>query len=126
MVDQIRTPSAGDFAAGRPAIVSCWLCGTHLQHNQMVADGGSACSDIRWYCRDTRACTERWTAARRQARAAEAGAAPGRGAGAAPLPRRRREPLPARPSPPGSPDRGTGSRMMINTPPAPGSPPDGE
>jgi hypothetical protein len=28
----------------------------------MVADGGSACADIRWYCRDMRACTERWTA----------------------------------------------------------------
>jgi hypothetical protein len=28
----------------------------------MVADGGSACADIRYYCRDMRACTERWTA----------------------------------------------------------------
>jgi hypothetical protein len=27
----------------------------------MVADGGSACPDLRWYCRDTAGCTERWT-----------------------------------------------------------------
>jgi hypothetical protein len=27
----------------------------------MVADGGSACHDVRWYCRDTGGCTQRWT-----------------------------------------------------------------
>jgi hypothetical protein len=27
----------------------------------MVADGGSACADVRWYCLDMRGCTERWT-----------------------------------------------------------------
>jgi hypothetical protein len=27
-----------------------------------VADGGSACADVRWYCLDKRDCTERWTA----------------------------------------------------------------
>jgi len=27
----------------------------------MVPDGGSACADVRWYCRDMRACTGRWT-----------------------------------------------------------------
>jgi hypothetical protein len=40
---------------------SCWLCGIRLPADQMVADGGSACVDLRWYCRDTWACTERWT-----------------------------------------------------------------
>ena len=35
-----------------------------------MPDGDSACDDIRWYCQDTRACAERWTQARRQARAA--------------------------------------------------------
>ena len=75
MADQIGTPAAEGIAARRAAVVSCWLCGTRLQDNQMVADGGSACSDVRWYCRDTRACTERWTTAGRQARAA--GASPG-------------------------------------------------
>jgi len=46
----------------RPAPVrSCWLCGIRLSASQMVADGGSACPDLRWYCRDTWACTGRWT-----------------------------------------------------------------
>ena len=39
----------------------CWLCGIRLPAEQMVADGGSACPDLRWYCQDTRACTQRWT-----------------------------------------------------------------
>jgi hypothetical protein len=40
---------------------SCWMCGIRLRADQMVADGGSACSDVRWYCLDTRGCTQRWT-----------------------------------------------------------------
>ena len=40
---------------------SCWMCGIRLPADQMVADGGGACTDLRWYCRDTWACTERWT-----------------------------------------------------------------
>ena len=44
-----------------PAVQSCWLCGTRLPAREMVADGGSACADLRWYCADTRQCTERWT-----------------------------------------------------------------
>jgi hypothetical protein len=40
---------------------SCWMCGIRLPADQMVADGGSDCPDLRWYCRDTWACTERWT-----------------------------------------------------------------
>ena len=31
----------------------------------MIPDGGSACDDIRWYCQDAQACTERWTMSRR-------------------------------------------------------------
>lgn len=50
------------FAPGGPAEVkSCWLCGIRLAAHHMVADGGSACADVRWYCLDTRGCTERWT-----------------------------------------------------------------
>ena len=41
---------------------SCWLCGTRLYPGQLVADGGNACTDVRWYCLDMRGCTERWTA----------------------------------------------------------------
>ena len=37
------------------------MCGIRLYPGQMVADGGSACADVRWYCLDMRGCTERWT-----------------------------------------------------------------
>ena len=47
--------------AAPSAIRSCWICGIRMPAEHMVADGGSACADIRWYCRDMRACTERWT-----------------------------------------------------------------
>jgi hypothetical protein len=39
----------------------CWLCGIVLPTAQLVPDGGSGCADVRWYCRDLRACTRRWT-----------------------------------------------------------------
>jgi len=42
-------------------VKSCWMCGIRLYPGQLVADGGSACADVRWYCLDMRACTERWT-----------------------------------------------------------------
>jgi len=45
----------------RAGVRSCWMCGIRLPADQMVADGGSACPDLRWYCRDTAGCTERWT-----------------------------------------------------------------
>ena len=41
---------------------ACWMCGVRLRADQMVADGGVACPDVRWYCLDTRGCTQRWTA----------------------------------------------------------------
>ena len=62
----------GSPLARRAALVSCWLCGIRLHQNQMVPDGGHACLDLRWYCKDTRACTERWTSAQPRSRAAEA------------------------------------------------------
>jgi hypothetical protein len=37
------------------------MCGIRLYPGQMVADGGSACADVRWYCLDMQGCTERWT-----------------------------------------------------------------
>jgi hypothetical protein len=40
----------------------CSLCSTLLPVGLMVPDGGEACADIRWYCKDARSCTERWTA----------------------------------------------------------------
>lgn len=43
------------------SVTTCWMCGIRLSAGQMVADGGSACPDLRWYCLDMRGCTERWT-----------------------------------------------------------------
>jgi hypothetical protein len=40
----------------------CSLCGIALPIGMMVPDGGQACADIRWYCKDAKSCTERWTA----------------------------------------------------------------
>jgi len=40
----------------------CSLCGIALPAGLMVPDGGQACADVRWYCKDAKACTERWTA----------------------------------------------------------------
>jgi hypothetical protein len=59
-------------APAEPTVArSCWMCGIRLPAGQMVADGGSACADVRWYCLDTRGCTDRWT--RRLARSAGVG-----------------------------------------------------
>lgn len=57
--------------AGPADVKSCWMCGIRLSAGQMVADGTSACADVRWYCLDTRGCTERWTT--RSARQADVG-----------------------------------------------------
>jgi len=42
----------------------CSLCGITLPLGLLVPDGGQACADIRWYCKDAESCTERWTTAR--------------------------------------------------------------
>jgi hypothetical protein len=58
MVDQqslVPTPR------GLVPVTTCWMCGIGLSPGQMVADGGSACADVRWYCLDMRGCTELWT-----------------------------------------------------------------
>ena len=61
MTDQ---PSATRDSVRHAAVVSCWLCGFCTHSGQMIPDGGSACDDIRWYCQDAQACTERWTMSR--------------------------------------------------------------
>jgi hypothetical protein len=48
---------------GHNLVERCWLCGIALPTAQLVPDGGSGCADVRWYCRDVRACTGRWTRA---------------------------------------------------------------
>jgi hypothetical protein len=45
-------------------VAQCSLCGIALPLGLLVPDGGQACADIRWYCKDARSCTERWTTAR--------------------------------------------------------------
>jgi hypothetical protein len=46
---------------GQQATAVCAMCGIELPAGAMVPDGGQACADVRWYCRDTHACTKRWT-----------------------------------------------------------------
>ena len=66
--------------AGRPPHAPenarCSLCGTTHPAGEMVSDGGEACADVRWYCKDVLACTQSWTArspaARRRAAATPA------------------------------------------------------
>jgi hypothetical protein len=41
----------------------CSLCGIMHPLGLLVPDGGQACADIRWYCKDAKSCTERWTTA---------------------------------------------------------------
>jgi hypothetical protein len=55
---------SGDSIPAGPATERCWLCGARLAVQMMVADGGSGCTDVRWYCRNTRVCTDRWTTQR--------------------------------------------------------------
>jgi hypothetical protein len=44
-------------------VAGCAMCGIALPLALLVPDGGRACADIRWYCKDARSCTERWTTA---------------------------------------------------------------
>ena len=54
----------GNAVPAGSATERCWLCGARLATYMLMADGGSACEDVRWYCRDARACTSRWTVQR--------------------------------------------------------------
>ena len=63
-------PTAVDATIGGPsdnyrrplAVAACCLCGITRPLGLLVPDGGGACADIRWYCKDVKSCTERWTA----------------------------------------------------------------
>jgi len=63
-----RTSSLRDQTAWRDRggnralqVARCSLCGLERPIGLMVPDGGEACADLRWYCKDARSCTERWT-----------------------------------------------------------------
>jgi hypothetical protein len=45
-------------------VAQCSMCGIALPLGLLVPDGGQACADVRWYCKDALSCTERWTTAR--------------------------------------------------------------
>jgi hypothetical protein len=60
-------PAAAQRDHLRPLeVAQCSLCGIARPLGLLVPDGGQACADIRWYCKDSLSCTERWVAARRQ------------------------------------------------------------
>ena len=50
------------FGRPQPAAERCWMCGIYLPVTEMLADGGSGCANLRWYCLDVPECTGRWTA----------------------------------------------------------------
>ena len=56
------TPWPGDVHRRPLDVAQCSMCGIALPLGLLVPDGGSACADVRWYCKDARSCTERWTA----------------------------------------------------------------
>jgi hypothetical protein len=59
-------PAAAEQGEGRlrPLEVGeCTMCGVTRPLGLLVPDGGEACADVRWYCKDVRSCTERWTTA---------------------------------------------------------------
>ena len=59
-----KPPTAALPHRPRPLeVAQCSLCGIALPLGLMVPDGGPACADIRWYCKDAMSCTKRWTAA---------------------------------------------------------------
>lgn len=72
MAGSSRTLGAGGVGAQRSAVVSCWMCGIRLHEDEMVPDGLKACTDVRWYCQDSAACTQRWTSAKHRTLAGRA------------------------------------------------------
>ena len=66
---EARTPSRGALQ-----VVKCSLCGMERPIGLMVPDGGEACADLRWYCKDAKSCTQRWTSRLREPEAESAAA----------------------------------------------------
>jgi hypothetical protein len=71
----VQNTTTSDPAPARPAtatqhnqprpleVAECSLCGIALPLGLLVPDGGQACADIRWYCKDAMSCAHRWTTA---------------------------------------------------------------
>jgi len=59
-----QLPTATPRNRPRPLeVAQCSMCGIALPLALMIPDGGQACADIRWYCKDAMSCTQRWTTA---------------------------------------------------------------
>ena len=59
-----KPPKAAQPNRPRPLeVAQCSLCGIALPLGLMVPDGGQACADIRWYCKDAMSCTKRYVGA---------------------------------------------------------------
>jgi hypothetical protein len=60
----VNLPTVWQRTPPRPLeVAQCSMCGIALPLALMVPDGGQACTDIRWYCKDAISCTHRWTTA---------------------------------------------------------------
>jgi hypothetical protein len=66
-------PEAGDSRPRPLEVAECSMCGVTHPLGLLIPDGTAACADIRWYCKDVKSCTERWTAAMQQPPAAPRG-----------------------------------------------------
>jgi len=55
------TAGLGDNHRRPLEIAECSMCGIARPLGLLVPDGGGACADVRWYCKDVKSCTERWT-----------------------------------------------------------------
>ena len=60
------TPEPGEGGLRPLEVAGCSMCGVTLPLALLVPDGSQACADIRWYCKDVKSCTERWTTALQQ------------------------------------------------------------
>jgi hypothetical protein len=58
------TAGPGDNRLRPLEVAECSMCGVERPLGLLVPDGGAACTDVHWYCKDVKSCTERWTAAR--------------------------------------------------------------
>ena len=63
MAADLSSAASTQPGGGRRAlqVARCAMCGLESPLGLMAPDGGHAFADLRWYCKDARACTERWT-----------------------------------------------------------------
>jgi hypothetical protein len=57
-------PAPGDHHLRPLDAAVCSLCGAARPLGLLVPDGNPESADVRWYCKDVKSCTQRWTTAR--------------------------------------------------------------